>query len=156
MRDDVYLEHDNFQKLINAESSHLIRRPGVGVSELAGSLTALVEMLSLLQEAKFDALLDLFRPMDSDVMKAIDNLNTLKRKNLGKKDFADAFSTLYKFTDENFDELEECATFGLIAASRLYTGCCALRQFLCVSKKPRWWVEQIPDAASDHKSLTKW
>ena len=42
MRDDVFLEHDNFLQYITADTSHLLRRPGVGVSEVAGSLSALV------------------------------------------------------------------------------------------------------------------
>ena len=150
--DDVFLSDKSLKKALTTENSHLLRRPGVGVSEIAGSVLAGVEVLDNLPAA---GLGDLGELLHADLAAALQKLNT-EGERVDAADFREAFATVAQVCAENEDELKDLAVKATIAASRLYIMGANLLQLLTAIGDPKWWAQAVPDANTDHSSLQKW
>ena len=73
MADDKILSEKNLKTLITAESSHIVRRPGVGLSEIAGTLLSGLDVLSNVDEVGFN---DFLKKFEHRVLEQLQVINT--------------------------------------------------------------------------------
>ena len=154
LADDVFLGSRNLKKLLTPDSSHLLRRPGVGVSEAAGSVQAGVDVLKQLVDVELEELASFFQ--DPGLQAALSQLNTHDANaQHEQKEMRAAMATLAEKLTAT-PRMEELATKLTIASSRLYLMGTALLPLLVCMSDPDWWVANIPESASDSKYLQEW
>ena len=154
MKDDTFLSKDNFTKMVNAETSHLVRRPGVGISEASASIRALFDVLANMPIASITQLHSISSETQ-EINEALTKLSNLT-ETLGADEYADAFLKLQEFVINNSEKIELATIQGMIATGRQYLGFTALRQLLCLLKKPKFWAESIPESLSTNRVFKKW
>ena len=137
---------------MTAECNHVLRRPGVGVSEVASSVIGGIDVLKSLEHADLGRL-GLLLEKDG-LMDAFKTLNTHTGGKVSTKDFVDAFTQVTEFI-KNADDLEELTIKAGIASSRLYIMLVSLLQLMAGVKDPKWWSAVIPSNITEHDSLDK-
>ena len=154
LSDDVFLGPKNLKKLLTPDSTHLLRRPGVGVSEAVGSVQAGLDVLGALADVELEELATILK--DDNVHAALAQLNTHDGSaQHTQKELRAAMATLVDKL-ASAPRLEELATKLTIASSRLYLMGTALLPLLLCTSDPKWWVSNIPEGASDSAYLQEW
>ena len=154
MTDDALLASDCLKKLLTTDSSHLLRRPAIGLSEICGSTTAGLEVLDNLDEAGWPQLKTLLD--DAAVVDAFRTLNTEGTKALTAEEAEEAFKTVASFIEEKQEELEDALVKMTVAAGRTYLMGTSLLQLLTALDSPDWWADAIPATTSDSPFFGKW
>ena len=154
LSDDVFLGPKNLKKLLTPDSTHLLRRPGVGVSEAVGSVQAGLDVLGALADVELEELAAIFK--DDNLHTALAQLNTHDGSaQHTQKELRAAMATLVDKL-ASAPRLEELVTKLTIASSRLYLMGTALLPLLLCTSDPEWWVTNIPEGASDSTYLQEW
>ena len=157
--DQQFLGRKSMQQLMTADSSHLLRRPGVGLSEACASWDAAREVLKQLANnadevgfAELTALLE-----DETVLRAMAVLNkTGGEQDRSKDNVGKSLEVLINFFKTHKKKLHELAANCAIASSRLYLGSLALLQLNTAMGAKTWWAEQLPEAICDSKDAKSW
>ena len=154
LSDDVFLGPKNLKKLLTPDSTHLLRRPGVGVSEAVGSVQAGLDVLGALADVELEELATIFQ--DDNLHAALAQLNTHDGSaQHTQKALRAAMATLVDKL-ASAPRLQELVTKLTIASSRLYLMGTALLPLLLCTSDPEWWVTNIPEGASDSTYLQEW
>ncbi len=154
--DDHFLESKNLKTLVTNESSHMVRRPGVGTSEVSGTIVAGMEMLKALLDTDQEELLKLLGGTDGEIYKAFQVLNTVPGEEREEAELTAAFEVIAEFFQKHEDELHELAANLTISSGRLYLmGTSLLQLGLCLNATT-WWAANIPESITEKKSLSKW
>ena len=152
--DFAFLGSKCMKALLTRDNHHLLRRPGVGLSEAAGSLQAGADVLKNLMDLDITVLQTVLG--EEEVAKALRVLNTLDSDptvERAPKALQAAVSTLAeRLTAEK--GLEAAAIKVTIMASRLYLFGMQLLPLLHGFSDPSWWAEAIPETGN--KALRAW
>ena len=135
--DFAFLSGKSLRALLTRDNHHLLRRPGVGLSEAAGSLQAGADVLKNMMDLDITILQRLFE--EEEVVAALRLLNTL-----------DPLSERLN----GVDGVEEVTIKLTIMASRLYLFGMQLLPLLQGFSDPAWWAEAIPETGN--KALSAW
>jgi len=158
MPDNKFLSRSTLLKSITTENSHLVRRPGTGISEVAGSVKSgaavLAHMTAHPEDVGFPALLKMFR--EEGVQEAMEALDRSSGDERERKDLQEALKIVKDWTAKHGDELLDVVAKTTIASSRLYLMSSSLLQLLALSSKPQTWASQIPSGSTEHPSLNAW
>ena len=125
MNDDAYLGPSNMQQMMTADSTHVLRRPGIGLSEFAGYLTSALDMLCAIQDHGDDIglqeLTSMLRSSDT-ILEALQYLNNNNEVNKDDDTMRNHIGTLHDFfTDERSNAIELFSKVS-ICASRIFVG----------------------------------
>lgn len=143
--DFAFLGGKCMKALLTRDNHHLLRRPGVGLSEAAGSLQAGADVLQNLMDLDISILQQVLQ--EEKVVAALRLLNTLDPSvERAPKDLQAAVATLAE-TLTGVEGVEEAAIKVTIMASRLYL-------FGMHFSDPGWWAEAIPETSN--KALRSW
>ena len=154
MSDDLFLGTKHLKTLLTADSSHLLRRPGVGISEAAGSVQAGVDVLRALADVELEEFASIFQ--DPDFNTALAQLNTTDTSvQHDSKDLRAAVALVFKKLAKT-PRLADLLTKVTIASSRLYLMGAALLPLVVCASDPAWWVSHIPDTVSDSATVKAW
>ena len=161
MTDQKFLERENLKQVLDADSSHLVRRPGTGISECAASVTAGLEILQKIkddpEEVGFNELLEIFDRGGDGVARSMLFLNKKSSDNERSKEaISDSMQTFFKFIQENKNELHDLGANCAIAASRLYLASMSLLQMTTAISSRTWWAGRVPQDISKNKAVEKW
>jgi hypothetical protein len=155
--DAEILDFKNFSETLATNNCHLLRRPGIGLSELAGSLRHGIDVFRLLKDdadaTGFAALLD---AVDESVLGALDTIDQKGPEgDRSKKKVQAALRTFFEWLDEQpdlYDKVKDSA----IAGARIYLSSMALLQSMVLNGNIATWIEMIPSATSDSKEFEAW
>ena len=154
MNDFAYLSQKNLQQIVTPENHHLLRRPGVGLSEAAGTLQAGSSILKNFEKLNMDSLRD---ALGTDgVQGALQVLNTLDTSAETKQETAIEALTAMEEAFRKKPELEEAAIKMTIMASRLFLLGVHLLPLMAGFNNPEWWGAQVPAKASSGKKFQAW
>ena len=155
MADDAYLAQKNLKRLLSADNSHLLRRPGVGLSEAAGSLQAGAAALAAAADLDLRPLRDVLNK--SSVQAALAVLNTTDTS-VTERDAKTLAGAVEALREELLavDDVEELAVKNTIFASRTYLLGVHLLPLLVCLTAPDWWADQIPASLSENKKFLAW
>ncbi len=156
MADDKFLSEDNLKRIITADNSHVLRRPGVGLSETAASIQAGVDVLYNMKDVGFDKLANLVESAGDPFTKALAEINSETANEPSPESLGAAWEVLKTFLDENTEEMWDYVRNITIATGRLYVMGTALLQIMPAVKDPAWWAENIPAVLSEHKAFIAW
>lgn len=153
--DDVsFLSQKYLKRTLGKNNSHLLRRPGVGLSEAAGSVQSGTGVLQNFAQLDVQAVAKALE--DDEVVKALRVLNTLdEAADHSPADVAAALDTLRAQICGNAG-LEDALIKITVAASRLYLAGTHLLPLLAGLQDPAWWCENLPEGASKHKRVQAW
>lgn len=154
MNDFAFLTARNLKKLVTNQNHHLLRRPGVGISEAAGTLQAGANTLENMKDLTVESVTALLA--DNDVKEALTTLNTMDTT--AARDaaaIAEAIETVQKAIGKS-KELEEAAIKMTIMASRLYLLGVHLLPLRAGLLDPEWWAEQVPESLSTNRKFQAW
>eukprot|EP00435_Cladocopium_sp_Y103_P013586 s2255_g3.t1 len=141
-------------ELVTNQNHHLLRRPGVGISEAAGTLQAGANTLQNIKDLKVEAVAALL--LDGEVSQALSTLNTMDTSTTrDDASIADAIGTLQKAVGKS-KKLEEAAIKMTIVASRLYLLGVHLLPLRAGLTDPEWWAEQIPQSLLTNRKFQAW
>ena len=154
--DFTYLSTKELKKRPTSDDHHLLRRPGVGLSEAAGAIQAGSDVLGNLKQLGFGGLEKIL--LDPAVVEALHTLNTLDEKGGQREQSAltSALRTLHQklvLADNNVEELAVKAT---VAASRLYVMGAHLLPLLAAMGDPAWWQQKLPAEMLESERGSKW
>lgn len=155
VNDFALLQSRNLKKLVGNGNHHLLRRPGVGLSEAAGTLQAAASVVKNMKNLARQPLEKLLS--DGAVADALQMLNTLKsteERNAGKLE--KAFVALQKAIEAGGKQLEESVIKATIMASRLYLCGIHLLPLAACMDDPDWWCNNVPDSLSENKKFHSW
>ena len=155
--DTEILDFANFAATLSTGNCHLLRRPGVGLSEFAGTLSHGMEVLNLmnnnLQSLGFPAL---DAAVSDKIMEALQCLNQKGVEcDRSKAKLAESLQTLLAWVKEN-EDLYDKAKDAAIASARLYLMATSLLQFLVCAGDTTAWAELVPGTNSDAKEFHAW
>ena len=154
MNDFNFLAHKNLKKLVTPQNHHLLRRPGVGISEAAGTLKVGTDMLGQMENLDIEPLT---AALGKDaVQEALQVLNTMDATVERPRDeLVKALSVLEKTFAET-PAMEESAIKLTVMASRLYLLGMHLLPLLAGLSDPQWWGSQVPESLSSSKKFQAW
>ena len=146
---------------LSASNSHIIRRPGVGISEAAGSIQHGMAACAATYGSTGNAtngIVELFDLVnnDSELAYALQILDTTSGEHHKGEEYATAVGTLFKFLTKSNDSVLDNAAKVAIFASRMYTMAMAFLQLAPMLADPALWAQQVPGANSDHPSMAQW
>ena len=155
--DKNFLTSSNLAKALTAENCHLVRRPGVGLSEFAASVVAGVDVLE--KAASDEGPLKLLAKKFGDkpgVIEALKVLDTVgykgPRSEQGLKDAVNEIFNLFR--DDR--KLYELFARSAVAASRIYIASMQALQLGALLSDPGAWAEGVPKSISPDKKLGAW
>lgn len=140
---------------MTADNCHLLRRPGVGLSEAASSLQAGIGVLDSLDQVGLQELHVLLQ--QRELVEALQVLNTTDTsvEERTPETMREALKTLRKCLTKSTD-LEELAIKATVFASRLFLlGAHLLPLRLCLEEL-EWWAEKVPETLSEHPRFRVW
>lgn len=119
MADDAFLSQKNLKRVLSTENTHLLQRPGVGLSEAAGSLQAGAATLAAMPDLDLQLLETVLNK--AEVKEALAMVNTTDPTVTERRasDIGSALELLRKELCKN-EGLEEQAIKCTIFASRTY------------------------------------
>ena len=157
--DKTIVGKDYVKKCLNVDSCHLLRRPGVGLSEAAGSISSGVAVLESgdIKEAGFDLFKDLMHG-DHQFVEALKIINTGDKKKKSKSELKRAIEILCQHLQDKkkFKAFMEAAGKMAIASSRLYIASMHALQLAVLFKDPSFWSEGIPENTTQEADLQAW
>ena len=154
--DFTYLSTKELKKRLTSDDHHLLRRPGVGLSEAAGAIQAGSDVLDNLKQLDFGGLEKIL--LDSAIVEALHTLNTLDEKGGQREQSAltSALRTLHEKLVVADNNLEKLAVKATVAASRLYVMGAHLLPFLAAMGDPAWWQQKLPAELLESDRGSKW
>ena len=155
MDDITFLSGKQLKKMLGPQNHHLLRRPGVGLSEAAGSIQSGADVASNISGVDFGGLAS--KLCDAEVASALQVLNTLDTEaDHSAAKVAESLQVLsQKLCDKNVD-FEEMVVKATVATSRLYLAGTHLLVLLQCLKDPEWWCSLVPKTISEHKRVKAW
>ena len=159
MNDDAYLGPSNMQQMMTADSTHVLRRPGIGLSEFAGSLTSALDMLCAIQDHGDDVglqeLTSMLRSSDT-ILEALQYLNNNNEVDRDDDTMRNHIGTLHDFfTDERSNAIELFSKVS-ICASRIFVGAFSAVQVATAFRNKEWWSKSIPAKYTKGEVTQKW
>ena len=154
--DDVFLGRKNLKKLLSPDTSHLLRRPGVGVSEIAGSVQAGLDVLQNFDDAGFLDLRAMFDAGGEELAQAWKTINTEGKEQRKAAEVEEAFKVVFGFLSDSAEPIQESLVKATVAAARTYLMGASLLQLQAAVTDLDWWAESVPSAASECPELEKW
>ena len=155
------LSWDSVIGILSTQDSHLLRRPGVGVSEVAGSVRHSKDVLKMATEdpssVGFAKMFERIAAGGEDLMEA---LSVIDSKGPSDKDrsFGNLKKSLEKVVewvneDQNlYDYVRDSA----IASARIYLQSMQLLQLTVVASDSVAWAERVPFRTSESPEFTNW
>ncbi|CAJ1387438.1 unnamed protein product, partial [Effrenium voratum] len=144
------------KKHLTRDNLHLLRRPGVGLSEGAGSVLAGLEALEALDESNIaKELLELTGEGGEALQQALATLNT-EKKHARDAAEAKAFKELAEFVAAQGGRLTNSLIKATVAASRIYLMGASLLQITTALQCPAWWADAVPEDASEGRAVRRW
>jgi hypothetical protein len=158
-KDDAeILSFENFSSVLSTGNSHLLRRPGVGLSELAGSMRHGMEVLEAVLDTEKDPV-GLFAWKEVMQQPLLEALKVVDQKGpegvRTQENLQAALRVLLTWFQENqdiYDKVKDTA----IAAARLYLFSMATLQGLVCAGDTAAWAEMIPETNSESKEFRDW
>jgi hypothetical protein len=157
LADRAFVSKDNLRECLTVDNSHLVRRPGVGLSECAGSLRAGSAVLDAWADEPstlgFETLREVLQTRAvQDALRVLDTSDKLPRSVDNVRAAFDVIADAFRKNKKLMDTLGKVA----IATSRVYVMAMHGLQFGTLVAKPKLWAEQIPEDISDSKVFKKW
>jgi hypothetical protein len=159
--DNEILDVASLEKMMDASSTHLVRRPGVGWSESMASLRHGVEMLKQFlktqgNELKFEELVTMLG--DPEVESAIAYIDSSSTVDPDKKVLITAIKKFADLvtTDDNAEELAHAGQQLAIVGGRLYLAGIHLLQLIVAVTQPESISKKMPKNISEEKHVKKW
>ena len=159
MKDTVYLEQKNMMEMMTADTSHIIRRPGIGLSEFAGSLSSALDMLSAIQDHDDDVGIKELTTKIRSSGKLMDALFYLNNKNEVERDNATVrqhMEAVCQFFIADGGHVVELLTKVATCSSRIYVGAMSAIQAGTAFSNPDWWSDKIPSKYTSSSAAKKW
>ena len=158
MSDTQILEPAAMRMKMDPSNCHIMRRPGIGLSEAAGSMQCLAEMVEALQTNGLQADAIIAFLGDPSVQEALSALN------FNLEDAERAPLRTYTKLWELFEAIKTPEGEAAVAAartvaavgSRLYVCGLQLVQVHAVAKKPGEWADKVPRTVSEDKKVHAW
>ena len=158
MSDTQILEPAAMRMKMDPSNCHIMRRPGIGLSEAAGSMQCLAEMVEALQTNGLQADAIIAFLGDPSVQEALSALN------FNLEDAERAPLRTYTKLWELFEAIKSPEGEAAVAAartvavvgSRLYVCGLQLVQVHAVAKKPGEWADKVPRTVSEDKKVHAW
>lgn len=152
--DFAFLSRKNLKQMLGPQNTHLLRRPGVGLSEAAGTLQAGAGVLRSLDGLNLAKLADALA--SPEVATALQALNTLDASvERDAPGLVAAVERLEKAFVKK-PEVEEAAIKLTILGSRLYLCGVHLLPLMAALGDPEWWGGQVPEGLSVNKRFRAW
>ena len=156
--DAEILSESALQKDLTAGNAHMVRRPGIGISEAMASTRAGVDIMKVMlnnwDTLQPEKIVDIFT--DDEVSAALQALDFSADVDRDVDNTAEALQTMMDFIAENADMLLEKLPQLAIIGSRMYLCSVHFLMFMTCVRKPKKWAAKIPDNLSDAKSFKKW
>lgn len=163
--DNEILDVASLEKMMDTNSTHLVRRPGTGWSESMASLRHGIEMLKQFladkdkdvgKELKFEKLVRMLG--DPEVESAIAYIDSSCTTDPEKKDLISAIKKFTDFvsTDDNAAELAHAGQQLAIVGGRLYLAGIHLLQLIVAVTQPEVISKKMPKHLSEEKHVKKW
>jgi len=156
-QDADVLAFDNFAALLSTDNSHLLRRPGVGLSEVAASIRHGVEVLQIMNadiaSVGIPATLDALEPSVLEALGVIDTKGPEGERS--QRTLQAALKKFFTFLNENgelYDKVKDSA----IAGARVYLASISLLQAFVVAADAEVWADVVPDSGSDATEVSAW
>lgn len=160
VNDQAFLSAQHMQGHMSASTAHLVRRPGVGLSEIMGSAQSGLAILKQLQDEPDEVGLERMLAMFDDAgepvkaaMKYLDKSNDMVRQ---KAETEKHIGVIMNFAKYNNAGLHDVAANCAIAASRMYVAAMSMLQLTSAVQNPQWWAEGVPHSLSQHKDVAGW
>ena len=118
------------KELMTADTSHVLRRPGIGLFEFAGSLSSAIDMLSA--------------NADHCGWKHFTVGTTRSEVQRDEAETRRHISTLQTFLTHDQGRFREFSIKVAICTSRLFVGVLSALQVSTAFKNPQWWAERRP------------
>ena len=154
--DFTYLSSKELKKRLTSDDHHLLRRPGVGLSEAASAIQAGSDILKNLKQLDLEGLERILS--DNSIVEALRVLNTWDEAG-GQRDhkaLTTALGTLHQKLVKEDNSLEELAVKATVAASRLYVMGAHLLPLAAALGDPAWWQEKLPAEILDNERGSRW
>lgn len=153
--DFAFLSHKNLRHLLSADNCHLLRRPGVGLSEAASSLQSGIGVLGALDQVGLEELHLLLAQPELQEALAVLNTTDTSVEDRSSERVVGALKNLRKCSTKA-EELEGLAIKATIAASRLFLlGAHPLPLRACLDGL-EWWADKVPETLSEHPRFRAW
>ncbi|CAK9073573.1 unnamed protein product [Durusdinium trenchii] len=149
--DFTFLSKKHLRRTLSAENHHLLRRPGVGLSEAAGSIAAGADVLAKMDKVAWEKLATVLGGLRGELQA----LNTLDASVDRSEEILVAALTSLRSSLTGPD-VEEVAIQAAIAGSRLFLMSAHLLPLAAALGDPSWWGGHVPDTLSDHKRFAAW
>ena len=153
--DFAFLSRKNLRQLLSADNCHLLRRPGVGLSEAASSLQSGIGVLGALDQVGLDELHLLLGQPELQEALAVLNTTGTSVEDRGSERVVAALKTLRKCLTKS-EELEGLAIKVTIAASRLFLLGAHLLPLCACLDGVEWWADKVPETLSEHPRFRAW
>ena len=154
--DFTYLSSKELKKRLTSDDHHLLRRPGVGLSEAASAIQAGSDILKNLKQLDLEGLERILS--DNSIVEALRVLNTWDEAG-GQRDhkaLTTALGALHEKLVKEDNNLEELAVKATVAASRLYVMGAHLLPLAAALGDPAWWQEKLPAEILDNERGSRW
>ena len=151
------LSTSELEKELDASNTHLIRRPGIGVSETMGTLHHGLRLLEAISEdgGSFD--LAKMKNLLTPIKDAIEELNLGQTGSIPSADELEVeLGKVIDHLQEHTGELDELLPKFVMVTSRLYHTGVHLQLFRACLRKIKRWGKKVPEATSESKSFKKW
>lgn len=153
--DFAFLSQKNLRQVVTADNCHLLRRPGVGLSEAASSLQAGIGVLENLDQVEFGGLRDLLHQPELQEALAVLNTTDSSVEDRSSERMVAALKSLRKCLTKS-EELEGLAIKVTIAASRLFLLGAHLLPLCACLDGLEWWADKVPETLSEHPRFRAW
>ena len=151
------LSTSELEKELDASNTHLMRRPGIGVSETMGTLHHGLRLLEAISEdgGSFD--LAKMKNLLTPIKDAIEELNLGQTGSIPSADELEVeLGKVIDHLQEHTGELDELLPKFVMVTSRLYHTGVHLQLFRACLRKIKRWGKKVPEATSESKSFKKW
>ena len=159
MSDDKFLSEENMVAMMTPNNSHLLRRPGTGLSEVSASLCSAIEMLTHLKEDPSGPGLQDLQALLTESDDFVTALGVLNKDNDMERDDDEvrkAILIVEGFVQERKDVLLHLLMKACCFANRVYVGTFSALQLCTALQNPQWWSTQIPDKLTTSKTVQRW
>ncbi len=155
--DAAILAYENFVQALSTGNCHLLRRPGTGLSEMAGSMRHGLEVLRIMKnDPNTLGFLAIWEAMPEDVIEALDILDQKgPEADRSQSSLQEALGKVTAWFQANaglYDQMKD----GTIAAARLYLSFMAMMQGMVFSGDISAWAEMIPQSNSESQEFAAW
>ena len=138
-------------------SAHLCRRPGIGMSEAAGSLQVLGDLLTDgFPKLDLDDLTEFLA--DEELTSALAEINVQNDRSVGRStgELAESVHTMLRKLVKGGSQAREAAARACVFGSRLYVGSLQFLQMHALATAPAEWKEWVHPDLANAKAVKKW